>query len=459
MTTEREIILDALMEILEKKQYSHLVMRATLDKYAYLPVQKRRFIKRCCEGTVEQMICIDHALSQFSKTPVKKMKPLIRTVLRMSAYQILFMDSVPDSAACNEAVSLAKKRGFTGLSGFVNGVLRSLSRGKNTIAYPDRSTDPEGYLSIRYSMPRWIVTMWLQQYGEEKTEKMLEGLLAVRPVTIRMREGISDAEKEQYLGHMTEDNITWERDDTLPYAYYLQNVDNISGIPGFAQGRIALQDIGSMWVVELADIKKGDFVVDVCSAPGGKAIHAADKLCGSGSVLARDLTDYKISLIQDNIDRCKVSCMTTQVWDATIRDESLTEKADVVIADLPCSGLGVIGRKGDIKYRVRQDDIAAIAALQKDILQAVWPYVKKGGTLMFSTCTVTAKENEGNRDWILQNLQPILQPTCEEIQTLFPCLYCIQTLSTTLPSASSNKNFFVPSIREVCSRRSFSAVK
>lgn len=402
--TEREIILDALMEILEKKQYSHLVMRATLDKYAYLPVQKRRFIKRCCEGTVEQMIYIDHALSQFSKTPVKKMKPLIRTLLRMSAYQILFMDSVPDSAACNEAVSLAKKRGFAGLSGFVNGVLRSLSRGKDTIDYPDRSADPEGYLSIRYSMPRWIVTMWLQQYGEEKTEKMLDGLLSVRPVTIRMRESMTETKKEKLLKDMTQENIVWEQDEQLPYAYALQNVDNIAGIPGFAQGCIVMQDIGSMHVVEMAGIEKGDFVIDVCSAPGGKALHAADKLNGSGCVLARDLTDYKVSLIRENMERCQVKGMTAQVWDATVQDEALLGKADVVIADLPCSGLGVIGRKGDIKYRVRQEDITAIAALQKEILQAVWPYVKKGGTLMFGTCTMTAEENEGNRDWILQNL-------------------------------------------------------
>lgn len=404
MTTEREIILDALMEILEKKQYSHLVMRATLDKYAYLPVQERRFIKRCCEGTVEQMIRIDYVLSQFSRTPVKKMKPLIRTVLRMSAYQILFMDSVPDSAACNEAVLLAKKRGFAGLAGFVNGVLRSISRGKETIAYPDRDADLEGWLGISYSMPRWIVSMWLKEYGAQKTEKMLKGLLDVRPVTIRVRDDVTDAEKELLLSRMTEEKIAWEQGGEIPYAYALQNVDNISGIPGFAQGRIALQDIGSMWVVELAGVKSGDFVVDVCSAPGGKAIHAADKLAGNGSVLARDLTDYKVSLIEENIDRCNTSCVRTQVWDATVRDEALTEQADVLIADLPCSGLGVIGRKGDIKYRVQKEDIAEIAALQKKILSAVWPYVKKGGILMYSTCTITAEENEKNRDWILKNL-------------------------------------------------------
>ena len=414
--TEREIILDVLMEILEKKQFSHLVIRAALEKYAYLPVQKRRFIKRCCEGTIEQLICIDYILSQFSKTPVKKMKPLIRTILRMSVYQILFMDSVPERAACNEAVSLTKKRGFSGLSGFVNGVLRTLSRKKDAIVYPDRTAKPEAYLSIRYSMPRWIVSMWLLEYGEETTEKMLAGLLSVRPVTIRMRESLTTTQKEKLLTYMTEEDIIWEQDEQLSYAYALQNVDHIAGIPGFAEGQFVLQDIGSMYVVEMAGLQPGDFVIDVCSAPGGKALHAADKLGGNGSVLARDLTDYKVSLIRENMDRCQVSGMTAQVWDATVRDESLIEKADVLLADLPCSGLGVIGRKGDIKYRVSQEDIVTIAALQGQILTAVWPYVKKGGTLMYSTCTITAAENEKNRDWILANL-PF---TLEAEKTMLP---------------------------------------
>lgn len=408
MIDEREIILDALTEILEKKQYTHLVMRAVLEKYAYLPRQQRGFIKRCCEGTVERLLQIDYVLALFSDTKVRKMKPLIRTILRMGVYQILFMDGVPDSAACNESVKLAKKRGLAGLSGFVNGVLRSISRQKQQIAYPERGSDLMAYLSIRYSMPEWIVAMWLEIYGSERTEKILQGLLSVRPVTIRMRETLSDRQREELLGAMEKEGVTWEKIPALPYAYNLQNVDRVSDLPGFAQGGFAAQDAGSMWVVEMAGIHAGDCVIDVCSAPGGKALHAADKAGAGGSVLARDLTEYKVSLIQENIDRCarsrNMAHVTPQVWDATMPDDALLEKADVVIADLPCSGLGVIARKGDIKYRVTQEDVAQIAALQRKILNTVWRYVKKGGVLMMSTCTLTRQENENNRDWILKEL-------------------------------------------------------
>lgn len=401
---EREIILEALMEILEKKEYSHLVMRGVLDKYAYLEKQQRSFIKRCCEGTLEQMLRLDYCIDRFSKIKCHKMKPLIRTLLRMSAYQIMFMDQVPDRAACNEAVKLAKKRGFSQLSGFVNGVLRSLSREKDSIPYPDKETDPVHYLSIQYSMPQWMTRMWMQRYGVAVTEKMLAGLLGERPLMIRMRESISSVERSAYLDRMKEKKIVSRQNEKLAYAYELENYDSVATIPGYEEGIFTMQDIGSMLVVEMAGIKEADFVVDVCAAPGGKAIHAADKLMGSGQVIARDLTEYKISLIEENMQRMQTTNVKAEVWDARVLDDNMVQKADVVIADLPCSGLGVIGRKSDIKYRVTKEDVDDIAKLQRDILNTVWQYVKIGGTLVYSTCTVTKQENEDNRDYILAHL-------------------------------------------------------
>jgi len=164
-----------------------------------------------------------------------------------------------------------------------------------------------------------------------------------------------------------------------------------------------VQDIGSAMVVEMAGIKKDDYVIDVCAAPGGKATHAAEKLCGSGWVQARDLTEYKVSMIEENIERLRLANMDAMVWDATVTDESAIGKADVVIADLPCSGLGVIGRKSDIKYRITQQSLEEVEALQRDILSVVHNYVKPGGVLMYSTCTINRKENEGNKEWFLKN--------------------------------------------------------
>ena len=180
MTTkvnERALVLEMLLAVNEEGQYSHLVLRDVLDKYQYLGKQERAFLTRLMEGTLERQLTLDYVIDQFSKTRVKKMKPLIRNLMRMSVYQIMYMDSVPDSAVCNEAVKLARKRGFSGLSGFVNGVLRSVARGWREVRFPN--------LSVTYSMPEWIVDIWTENYGEEKTRQILEGLTAENRLTIR----------------------------------------------------------------------------------------------------------------------------------------------------------------------------------------------------------------------------------------------------------------------------------
>lgn len=412
----REIILELLLEILEQNKYSHLVMKQVLDKYSYLEKKDRAFIKRIGEGTIERLIQIDYVINQFSKTKVEKMKPVIRTILRMSVYQLLFMETVPASAACNEAVKLAVKKGFSPLKGFVNGVLRTISRNLENIAYPDKEDAPLEYLAVTYSMPLWIVQMWNSRYGGEVTESMLIGLLEKRPVTVRFLEELSGQEREKWLQQLTETGIQVSGADKLAYAYYLANINSVKEVPGFSEGKFMVQDMGSMLVVEMAHIKKGDIVLDVCAAPGGKALHAASKLAGTGSVSARDVSVYKTDRILENVERLGYKNVSVEVWDATVMDEAWIEKADVVIADLPCSGLGVIGRKADIKYRIKPEDISEIVRLQRKILKTASAYVKKGGTLVYSTCTINKEENEDNRDFIVKEL-PF---TLEEEKQLLP---------------------------------------
>lgn len=404
MISTREIILETLMEILEQKKYSHLVIGQVLSKYDYLERIDRAFIKRVCMGTIEQLIKIDYIINQYSKIKTNKMKPFIRTLLRMSVYQIVFMQTIPDSAACNEAVKLAVKRSFSSLRGFVNGVLRTISREKDSISYPSEIENPVQYLSVQYSMPEWIVRMWLFDFSLEKTKEILEALLKERPVAVRLDENLNKEEIARLLDEMKAANIAIEQSSALSYAYLLGTIENVHKVPGFLEGKLMVQDIGSMLITEMAHIKKNDRVLDVCAAPGGKTLHAAAKLAGSGSVEARDISLYKINLIQENIERSPYQNISTKIWDACITDENEIEKADVVIADLPCSGLGVIGRKADIKYRVQPDDLKEITALQRKILDTVYAYVKVGGTLLYSTCTINRDENQNNRDYILNHL-------------------------------------------------------
>lgn len=399
MTNTREIALDCVMEIMEKKQYSHYVLKQVLDKYGFLEKRDRSFIKCVTEGTIERAIELDYVIDQFSKVKVKKMKPLIRSLMRMSVYQLLYMDKTMDAAVCNEAVKLASKRGFQSLKGFVNGVLRTIARNKENIVYPDVATDPLLYLSVRYSMPEWIVSMWTEQLGFEETEHVLQGLIEKRPLMIRMDEGMKDAEKTSLLETFMKEHIDLEQLPTLPYAYLVKNPDRVDNLPGFAEGKIMIQDAGSMEIIEFADIQKDWYIVDVCGAPGGKALHAASKLQGSGYVSVRDLSERKMELILENIRRSGYQNIAAKVWDATVLDEGEIGKADLVIADLPCSGLGVAGRKADIKYRLAKSDVTEIAALQRQILETVKQYVKTGGFLLFSTCTLTKEENEDNVHW------------------------------------------------------------
>ncbi len=399
----RELVLEMLLEITAEKQYSHLVVRNVLDKYNYLQIEEKAFIKRICEGTLERMIQIDYVIDAFSKIKTTKMKPVIRNILRMSVYQILFMNAVPDSAACNEAVKLAEKKKFHQLKGFVNGVLRTISRQKNVIKYPEKGNNIGQYLSIQYSMPEWIVKKWLQEYEEQTVEQILLGLLKEHPVTVRIEENLKEQEKNELLSKIKETGITLQPHPYLSYAYLVEHMEGTSNLPGFQEGMVTIQDVSSMLVSEIAGIRKGDFVLDVCASPGGKALHAACKLNGTGYVEARDLTDYKVSLIRQNINRMQYTNIGVTEADALVFQKEKVQTADVVFADLPCSGLGVIGKKRDIKYRILESSLSQIAALQKSILDTVQNYVKPGGTLIYSTCTINRMENEEMVNWFVRN--------------------------------------------------------
>lgn len=414
----RELILGILLEVNKEGQYSHLVIRSTLEKYQYLEKQERAFISRVCEGTLEYKIRLDYILNQFSTVPAEKMKPVIRELLRCSVYQILYMDSVPDSAVCNEAVKLARKKGFYNLTGFVNGVLRKIAREYGSIRFPGKD-QPEEYLSVIYSMPKWLVQRFLEQYGFEKTEKMLESFLKEKPTTIRIREYLVD--KKAVLESLERQQVTVEKAPYIENAYYLKNYDYLPALEAFRMGTVQVQDVSSMLVGDIADPNEGDYVIDLCAAPGGKTLCIADKLKGTGRVDARDISRSKTDLIRENAIRQSFLNVVVTEKDASQLDSDSLEKADILIADVPCSGLGVMGRKTDIKYKMNPAKIQELAGLQRLILEQASTYVKPGGTLIYSTCTITNEENLDNVKWFtehfpyeLESLDPYL---CKELQS------------------------------------------
>lgn len=392
MATEintRELVLDMLLEVLRENTHSHILLKNVLDKNNYIPESDKAFIKRLFEGTLERMITIDYIINRFSNTPVNKMKPLIRSLMRMSVYQIMYMDRVPDSAAINEAVKLAKKRKFVNLSGFVNGVLRNISRNR------DSAIDTDDW-TVVYSCPQIIVDSLINDYGKECAKGVLESALMPRTLMVRVREDINNP--AEVFSDWDNNGIEYVQSDRLKMAYALAgNTDCMATLSSFRAGLFTVQDESSQIVVEEADIQKDMSVLDICAAPGGKTMQALGK---GARVRARDVSERKVELIRENADRLGYE-LITEVWDATVADNDSIDKYDVVIADVPCSGWGVMSKKPDIKYGVEMEALASLEKLQQLIIDNAVTYVKPGGILMYSTCTLRKSENQNQRDYIV----------------------------------------------------------
>ena len=441
----REMILEILLQIEEEGEHSHIAIRNALSKYQFLPKQERAFITRVCEGTLEYRIQIDYIIDSFSKVTVDKMKPAIREILRSAVYQLKYMDSVPDSAVCNEAVKLTQRKGFYNLKPFVNGVLRTVAREMNQVRFPTREENVVRYLSIKYSMPEQLVNRWLDAYGEEITEKILADFLEEKPVTVRCRTYLNSV--EDTCRSLENQGVHVQPAPYLPYARYISGFNHILALDAFIKGKIMVQDVSSMLVAEVANPQKGDYVIDVCAAPGGKSLHVGDKMEGFGTVDARDVSQYKVNLIEENIQRINSINVQARVQDATLFDQDSELLADIVLADVPCSGYGVIGKKPEIKYRVTPQKQDEIVILQRTILDRASNYVKPRGSLIFSTCTIAKEENEENMMWFLNNypfrlesLDPYLP---EELHCETTALGYLQLL----PGVHKTDGFFIAKFR------------
>lgn len=450
---QRMLVLEML---LTENAYSHVIVRDVLNKYNYLPQQEKAFIKRLYEGTLERQIELDYVIDQYAKVKTSKMKKPIRAMMRMGAYQILYMDAVPDAAACNETVKLAQKKGFATLKGFVNGVLRNIARDKDNIVYTS--------LSVKYSMPEWIVDLWTAQLGAGTTETVLAGLLREHPVTIRFRDEpeITGVDMTTAVGAvqraLAAQGGTMEQHPYLSCAYKVSGTDDLTRLPYYEDGAFVVQDVSSMLAVAAADIadyvrqmgQKGGQktlrVIDLCAAPGGKSMLAADLLekCDVNyAVISRDISANKVERMQENFDRCGLKNTLAEVGDAVLRDDALVGTADLVIADVPCSGLGVIGKKRDIKYRVSPESISELTVLQEQILATAVSCLKPGGRLLFCTCTINEDENEKHFAWLRDEMK--LRPISLD-KALPECLHTDTTREgylQLLPGVYDSDGFFI----------------
>lgn len=392
----REIALTVLLDIDRNHTFSNIALNKALRINQFTDKQNRAFVTRLVEGVTERQLLLDYYINRYSKTKVNKLRPQVRIILRMGIYQLLYMDSVPDRAACSEAVRMMKKHGMASLSGYVNGVLRTVVREKegNTLEAPQE-------IWLQYSTPEWLWDFLNETYGRDRAETILSAQYKERGTTIRCNETVTS--RRALKERLQEAGIQVEEGHYSQEALIISGYDFIRRVPGYREGAFSVQDESSMCAVEAAGIQPGDRVLDLCAAPGGKSCYAAELLKGTGTVISRDLTREKTELIRDNVSRLGLSNITVEEWDATKTDQSFLAQADVVIADVPCSGLGIIGRKNDIKYKMNRENMQTLAQLAREILNQAAAYVKPGGTLLFSTCTINPEENEENARWFTAN--------------------------------------------------------
>lgn len=441
----RNIILNIIDDITNKKKHSHSVLKKYLDINNTLNKQQRAFIKRIVEGTLEHLILLDYIINKFSKLPTNKMKPTIRNILRISVYQIRFMDSIPVSATCNEAVKLTKKRGFEKLSGFVNGVLRNIARNIDLIKLPSEKEDKLHYLSINYSIPSWILKLWLSQYDYAIVKKMCNASNQITKTTIRCNQLKTTPSK--LLQILNNENVSVNASQLLPYAFKIYSYDNLEKLHSFKKGLYTVQDEASMLVAEIASPSINDYVIDVCSAPGGKTTHISE-IVQQGHVVARDISDSKNNLTEENINRLGLKNVTIQQFDALKLDKENIEKADIVLADLPCSGLGIIRKKPDIKYNLNEKQIKELIKLQRNILSVIFNYLKPKGILIYSTCTINKKENHENVEWLTNNF-PLKKENVAPYVPIILQKSIKDGMLELLPGYHNTDGFFIARLRRI----------
>ena len=391
----RDIVYRILVEKEESGSYVGDILEVQLRKNQFQDKQIRAFITRLTEGVVEREITLDFLIKKFSKTPFNKIKTEIKVILRMGIYQILYMDSVPDRAAVSESVKLAEAHKLKGLTGYVNAVLRAVVKAREDNRINGMLCSSR---EVRFSTPKWLTDFLVKTYGKETADKILSAQFENRSTSIRVN--TTKISPEELRNSFEEQKIKTEEGRLSKKALIIDEYDFIRKLPGFGKGFFSVQDESSMYAIErlldaskTAETSKTVDVLELCAAPGGKSLYMAELLGNRGKVTARDLTTAKTDLIRENAERLGLENVDVQERDAVCLDGDMIGRADIVIADVPCSGLGVMGHKNDIKYNVTEEGMDELAKLGKTILRNAVMYVKDGGVLMFSTCTINPKEN------------------------------------------------------------------
>lgn len=382
--TARQLAVKVLYEVQKNSAFVSLELKKQLGE-CDLSNQDKAFATELVYGVLKNRTRLDYIISKYSKQKLKKISDWILNILRIGVYQIVFLDKIPQSAAVNESVKLAKRYGHNASSGFVNGVLRSVGR-NGDVEYPkDRE-----FFEVYYSHPKWLVDMMFDQYGDE-ARQIIENNNKVAPTTVRVNALKTNA---ILLTEKLEKKGIKVRKTTEENVLVISGYGDISALDEYKDGLLTPQGLSSYVAAKTVEPTADDVILDLCSAPGGKTTAMAEMCGDKANIFAFDLYEHKKAIIKANCKRLGINNVEVDVADATKLMEKFVGKADKVLADVPCSGLGIIRKKPDIKWNKETEDFEEIIKIQKQILQNSAKYVKKGGTLVYSTCTLNKDENE-----------------------------------------------------------------
>lgn len=394
MDLNRKTAYEILLDVEKNEAYSNFATNYFVKKNT---PDKEAFVRELVYGVLENKILLDYYLNELIPRGVRKVKKQELTLLRMGLYQLIYMDSVPEYAAVNETVNMAR-RFVRGQERFVNGVLRGYLKKRGEIKLPDAEKEPVKYLSVAYSVREWIVKLWLETYGMEKTEEILKAINM--PPKLSIRVNLMKTETRVLADVLKKEGFDVEISDKTDRGLLVSG-SRLLESEAYSNGLFSVQDIASIMASDILGANPEDSVADVCAAPGGKTIATAERMQNKGSIIAMDIYEHKLRLIEEQASRCGIDIIRTKCHDSTKETAELVGKCDRVLADVPCSGLGVMGRKPEIKYR-ENPDLEELIARQAKILATASLYVKPGGTLVYSTCTINKEENENQIERFLE---------------------------------------------------------
>ncbi|WP_301108926.1 16S rRNA (cytosine(967)-C(5))-methyltransferase RsmB [Sporosarcina sp.] len=390
----RDAALSILMDIENEQAFSNLLLHKTIELYD-LPQKDRALLTELTYGTLQQQMTLDYYLAPFVRG---KLQPWVRQLLRLSVYQIVYLSKIPEHAVVNEAVKIANKRGHKGVSSMVNGILRSILR--EGVPSLDEIEDPITRISIETSHPEWLIKRWIEQYGVEEATAI--AVINNLPPVTTARINSTKTNRGEVIGLLKKEGVLASPGNLTEGSIQVES-GNLASTEAYKQGLLTVQDESSMLPGLALQAEPGMNVLDMCAAPGGKTTHIAERMKDDGEVQAHDLHPHKLRLIEQNAKRLGLTSIRTHSGDSReLLSTYEPQSFDRVLVDAPCSGLGVIRRKPEIKYKKTLQDIENLASIQKDLLQVASQLVKKGGRLVYSTCTIDKTENQEIVEWFLQ---------------------------------------------------------